>query len=107
MRYQEMRILCMFDLPMETKKQQRQYRYFRKNLLQNGFSMLQYSVYYRIVPNRSAGNKFETLIRKSLPSSGNVRLLYVSEKQFDDMKLLVGQKTIQEQTVGSEKMVII
>ena len=107
MRYQEMRILCMFDLPVATKKQQRQYRYFRKNLLQNGFTMLQYSVYYRVVPNRAAANKFESIIKKALPSSGNIRLLYVSEKQFNDMKLLVGQKAVQERAVGSEKMVII
>ena len=37
MRYQQMRVLCMFDLPMETKEDQRSYRLFRKELLANGF----------------------------------------------------------------------
>lgn len=107
MRYQEMRILCMFDLPVETQRQKRDYRIFRKSLIENGFSMLQYSVYYRIVPNRSAGKKYEMLLARSLPAMGEVRLLYVSEKQFEDMKLLVGQKSRQERVVGIQKLVVI
>lgn len=44
----------MFDLPTETKREQREYRTFRKHLIENGFVMLQYSIYYRSLPNRSA-----------------------------------------------------
>lgn len=107
MRYAQLRILCMFDLPVETKQQQQRYRLFRKSLIENGFTMLQYSVYYRVVPNRSAAQKFEPLLRKVIPDDGEVRLLYVSEKQFNDMLLLVGRKSRQEQIIGSEKLVII
>lgn len=107
MRYQQMRILCMFDLPMETKKEQRQYRMFRKELLANGFVMLQYSIYYRAVPNRSAGKKFETILKRMVPPVGEIRLLYVSEKQFEDMELLVGQRSHQEEVIGNNKMVVI
>ncbi|MDR1773495.1 MAG: CRISPR-associated endonuclease Cas2, partial [Clostridioides sp.] len=39
----------MFDLPMETEANKKQYRKFRKGLLENGFVMLQYSVYYRVL----------------------------------------------------------
>nr|WP_034994568.1 CRISPR-associated endonuclease Cas2 [Liquorilactobacillus vini] len=102
-----MRILCMFDLPVETSKQKRDYRIFRKSLIENGFSMLQYSVYYRIVPNRSAGKKFESILERRLPAAGEVRLLYISEKQFEDMKLLVGQRSKQEKVVGIQKLVVI
>ncbi|MGX7350629.1 CRISPR-associated endonuclease Cas2 [Enterococcus canis] len=102
-----MRILCMFDLPMETKKEQRAYRMFRKELLANGFVMLQYSIYYRIVPNRSAGKKYETILKRMIPRTGEVRLLYVSEKQFEEMQLLVGTKGHQEQIIGNQKLVVI
>ena len=107
MRYQQMRVLCMFDLPMETKKEQRAYKMFRKELLANGFVMLQYSIYYRIVPNRSAGKKYETILKRMIPRTGEVRLLYVSEKQFEEMQLLVGIKGHQEQIIGNQKLVVI
>ncbi|WP_367378597.1 CRISPR-associated endonuclease Cas2 [Enterococcus gilvus] len=107
MRYQQMRVLCMFDLPSETKKDQRNYRKFRKELMANGFVMLQYSVYYRIVPNRSAGKKFEGILKRMTPPSGEIRLLYVSEKQFEEMQLLVGSRSHQEETVGNNRLVVI
>ncbi len=90
-----MRILCMFDLPSETKQEQKHYRTFRKALLANGFVMLQYSIYYRIVPNRSAGKKYESVLKRVTPAYGEVRLLYVSEKQYQDMQLLVGNRSHQ------------
>ena len=42
-----MRMLCMFDLPVETGEEQRAYRQFRKNIMKEGFIMMQYSVYVR------------------------------------------------------------
>ena len=49
MRYDVMRVMCFFDLPTETATEKRAYRQFRKNLISNGFEMLQYSVYVRIM----------------------------------------------------------
>ncbi len=102
-----MRILCMFDLPTETQQDKKYYRVFRKELLANGFVMLQYSIYYRTVPNRSAAKKFEGTLKRITPPSGEIRLLYVSEKQFEDMKLLVGVRSHQEEKVGNNRLVVI
>lgn len=41
----------MFDLPVETEKQRRAYRVFRKYLVQNGFMMMQKSIYTKIALN--------------------------------------------------------
>ena len=48
MDYKIMRMLCMFDLPVETEEERRAYRIFRKNLMQEGFVMMQYSVYVSV-----------------------------------------------------------
>ncbi len=40
-------LLAMFDLPVTTRKARKRYAEFRKLLLQEGFSMLQFSVYAR------------------------------------------------------------
>ena len=64
MRYEALRLLCFFDLPMESKDEKRIYRNFRKELISNGFEMLQFSVYYRTCPNRSFVKKpFCSLVR--------------------------------------------
>ncbi|HHT9133449.1 MAG TPA: CRISPR-associated endonuclease Cas2, partial [Candidatus Avalokitesvara rifleensis] len=45
--YRAMWLFAMFDLPVDTKKARREYTRFRKALLTEGFTMLQYSVYAR------------------------------------------------------------
>lgn len=107
MRYEQLRLVCMFDLPTETKREQKEYRIFRKHLLENGFIMLQYSIYYRTLPNRSALKKYEGILKRKVPSYGNIRLLYVTETQFQDMLLLTGTKSRQEELVGINRLVVI
>lgn len=102
-----MRVLCMFDLPVETDIQKRAYRIFRKNLIREGFTMMQYSIYVRICPSREYVKRLESRVQKFIPQEGNVRLLCVTEKQYADMKLLVGSRTTAETAIGTERLIII
>lgn len=102
-----MRMICMFDLPVETEDEKRAYRMFRKNLIKEGFVMMQYSVYVRVCPNRDYANRLEARIKKIVPLEGNVRLLYITEKQYEDMKLLVGSRSTAETAIGMERMIVI
>lgn len=97
----------MFDLPVETESERRRYRLFRKNLLKEGFFMMQYSIYVRTCPSREYADRLENRIRKIVPDQGNVRLLCVTEKQYSDMRLLVGSRNMKEQAFGEERLVII
>ena len=106
-KYKIMRMLCMFDLPVETEEQRRAYRIFRKNLIQEGFMISQYSIYVRICPSREYANRLENRIKKGIPQEGNVRLLCVTEKQYADMKLLVGSRQTAETAIGTERLIII
>ena len=107
MKYKIMRVLCMFDLPVETDEERRAYRTFRKNLIKEGFIMIQYSVYVRVCPNRDYARRLESRIQKFIPLEGNVRLLCVTEKQYTDMKLLVGSRTTAETAIGTERLMVI
>lgn len=102
-----MKLLCMFDLPMDTSEQQRIYRKFRKDIISEGFSMIQYSVYVRTCPNRQYAMQLEKRLQKIMPKEGNVRLLTVTEKQYEEMKILVGSKKVTEEALGLERMIII
>jgi CRISPR-associated protein Cas2 len=97
----------MFDLPVETDAEKRAYRVFRKNLIKEGFIMMQYSVYVRVCPGREYAQRLETRIKKFTPPEGNIRLLCVTEKQYSDMKLLVGSRTTAETAIGTERLIII
>ena len=97
----------MFDLPVDTVDQQRAYRKFRKDIMSEGFMMIQYSVYVRTCPNRQFANQLEKRLQKIMPKEGNVRLLTVTEKQYDDMKIMVGSKKMSEEALSIERMIII
>lgn len=49
--YKLMWILVAFDIPVLTKKQRKQAAKFRKELLGEGYIMLQFSVYIKPIPS--------------------------------------------------------
>ncbi len=69
--------------------------------------MIQYSVYMRTCPNRDYCKRLEKRIQKFIPEKGNIRLLVITEKQYDDMKIFIGSKSETEKTIGTERMIII
>lgn len=101
-----MRIIVFFDLPVKTKRQRKIANDFRKYLLFEGFTMLQLSIYSRICNNPDSVNSIEKRIRQNLPSEGNVRLLVITEKQYTNMKLLVGAPPKNEKYVKAEQLTL-
>lgn len=63
-KYKIMRMLCMFDLPVETEEQRRAYRIFRKELIEQGFIMMQYSIYVECVQAGNTQTDWKTGSRK-------------------------------------------
>lgn len=101
-----MRLMVFFDLPVKTAAQRKQYRLFRHFLLQDGYDMLQYSVYSRIVNGSDQLKKHQSRLQRHLPPDGAIRALHVSESQYSGMKLLLGSKSFQEKTVTDVQMVL-
>jgi len=106
MSYRFMRLIVFFDLPTETSEDKRDYRDFRKCLLNNGFIMMQESVYCRMLINPQAGKAVMDTIRKNKPEKGLVQVLSVTEKQFVRMEYLVGEASTDVIT-GDEKVIIL
>lgn len=102
-----MRLMLFFDLPMNTKKERKIYTRFRKYLIKNGFSMVQYSVYAKIFPNRIALTQYIEGLKRNVPTNGSIRIMSVTEKQYERMQILVGGKTIQEENIKDETLVIL
>ncbi len=87
-----MRVIVMFDLPTETAFDRRRYRWFRKFLIDEGFVMMQESIYTKICLNMHAVEKVEASVRKNCPPKGIVQMMSVTERQYAGMKMLVGEK---------------
>jgi CRISPR-associated protein Cas2 len=85
-------MVVMFDLPTETKENRKRYTRFRKLLLNDGFMMLQFSVYGRHCASDENAEVHEKRVILGLPEGGNVRILKVTEKQFARMKTFYGKK---------------
>ena len=90
--YEAMWLFAMFDLPMKTPMQRRIYTHFRKFLLREGFSRLQFSVYARYCVSDEASVVHGQRIRDCLPPEGQVRLLAVTERQFGKQRIFMGLK---------------
>ena len=89
--YRAVWIFAMFDLPTDTKKARRDYTYFRKNLLKDGFTMLQYSVYVRHCASEENADVHYGRITSFLPDGGEVRLITITDKQFGRMESFWGK----------------
>ncbi len=85
-------ILVLFDLPTDTKKARRQYTDFRKSLIEDGFSMMQYSVYYRHCASKENATVHLERVRKIVPPDGEVRLIQFTDKQFERMEVYFGKR---------------
>lgn len=84
-------ILTMFDLPTDTKAARKAYHDFREALLDDGFTMLQFSIYARHCSSEENAEVHEKRAKSSLPADGEVRLLMVTDKQFERMKVFYGK----------------
>lgn len=85
-----MRVLLFFDLPVETERQRRDYRQFRKALIKDGFIMLQNSVYAKMALNPSAARMVRDRVDRFKPDSGIIQILIVTENQFASMEYILG-----------------
>lgn len=103
---QIMRMIVFFDLPTITVKNKKDYVKFRRFLLKDGYVMLQWSVYCRIIAGKDAEKVHFNRIKNNLPPEGSVRCLTVTEKQYASIEILVGKPKKQELKVGGTQLLL-
>lgn len=106
MRYRVMRLIVMFDVPMDTSEQRRSYRRFRKALISEGFLMMQYSNYVRVCVNKKTADFVEKRITPLAPPGGKVQTMTVTERQYQAMHYIVGAPST-DITNSAERTIII
>jgi len=101
-----MRLMVFFDLPMVTRSEKRAYTQFRRFLLNDGYDMIQWSVYGRILNGKDAEAKHLARLSDNLPPEGSVRCMTVTEKQYAGIILLVGMPLFQEKKVPADQLLL-
>lgn len=106
MSYRYMRVIVMFDLPVVTATDRREYSHFRKYLIKNGFMMMQESIYCKLAQNSTVADAIVDNIRKNKPASGLVQAMKITEKQFTKIEYIVGEN-LSEVLDSDERLVIL
>ncbi len=104
-RYSEYRImwvLVLFDLPTETRKDRKDAATFRKHLIEDGFTMFQFSIYVRHCPSFENAEVHIKRVKRILPDKGKVGVLCITDKQFGKMELFLGSEIAERPQVEQQ-----
>ena len=101
-----MRILVFFDLPVKTKAERTAATRFRNFLLADGYHMVQLSVYARICPGADAVAAHQARLAAAVPAKGSVRVLTITERQYNNIQILVGKPTVYDRPQQMEQLML-
>ena len=100
-----LRLFIMFDLPVQTSRNRREYRRFVKYITNAGFIRIQYSVYSKLILNRGTLQFQINKLKEQVPHDGTVQTLIVTEKQYTEMEFLVGQPSNEMQLLTTDRVI--
>lgn len=90
--WRSMWVIAMFDLPTLTPQDRKAYTRFRKDLIEDGFTMMQYSVYCRHCASIENAEVHAKRMGEKVPAAGEVRFITITDKQFGRIRVYVGKK---------------
>ena len=100
-----MRTIVFFDLPNIYSKDKKNYLKFRKFLLNEGFIMLQESVYSKIILNSQQSELLLNRIKNNSPKKGIIQVLTITEKQYSQIEYIIGSPNTK--IINSEDRMIV
>lgn len=103
--YRKMRAVVLFDLPSVEKKDISNNQKFIKKLKKIGFYMLQFSVYTKVLINQSEYDRIIKKVKQIIPNKGNIIILKLTDKQYNEMIYLNGEKNKYDSIVGLNNVV--
>ena len=100
--YRIMWVLVFFDLPTTTKKERRDAARFRKEIMGDGFTMFQFSIYVRHCASSENAAVHVRRVQGLMPEYGKIGILTITDKQFENIKLFYGKKIQQPNAPGQQ-----
>lgn len=100
--YRVMWVMVFFDLPTDTKKERKAAAEFRKKLLNDSFTMFQFSIYLRHCASVENADVHIKRVKMILPEHGEVGIMCVTDKQFGNMEIFHNKKVGAKSTPGQQ-----
>ncbi len=105
--YRQMKMIVFYDLPTLTKLDRSNSSKFRINLEKLGFVMMQESIYIKHAYNHDWINRTRIRLNKLLPPKGDIRILVITNKQYEGIEIIRGGKSLQELVLKDNDLIII
>ena len=96
-----MRILVMLK-PTNQRGTKTEYTKFRKFLVSDGYVLIGPELFMRVTTNRKGAEKHLRRLNDVHPTTGTIRVLKLTEKQYEKIWYLTGEKDYQEKSVGAK-----
>lgn len=94
--------MVFFDLPTEGIEAKRSYTKFRNALLDDGFTMFQFSIYIRHALSLERAQVHIKRLKKHLPPHGHVGVFHITDKQFGMIELFIGRQPTDAPEPGDQ-----
>ncbi|MDX2188932.1 MAG: CRISPR-associated endonuclease Cas2 [Bacteroidota bacterium] len=94
--YRIMWVMVFFDMPTETASDRKRYTKFRKDLLKDGFTMFQFSIYVRHCASKENAEVHIKRVKRMLPEYGHIVIMCITDKQFGMIEIFLGQKPMEK-----------
>jgi len=91
--YHIMWLFVFFDLPVTIKKDRKAASRFRKDLLKDGYGMMQFSVYIRHCASKESANVHVRRVKSFMPDKGQISILQVTDKQYGNIMNFWGKRS--------------
>jgi CRISPR-associated protein Cas2 len=97
-------VMVLFDLPVGTPEERKAANNFRKDLIKDGYMMVQFSVYARPCGTADRVDTQVRRLRPKIPSKGEVRGLIISDAQWGRMIVVRSQQKVESEKMPEQMM---
>ena len=84
-------LMVCFDLPVLTKAERKRAAKFRKFLLDDGYDMIQWSVYARPCVTFARQQTHLRRLEQNVPNDGSVRAIFINRAQWERAYSIMGR----------------
>lgn len=97
-------VLVCFDLPVGSKEERKEAADFRKDLIREGFMMVQFSVYARPCASADRVDSQVRRLKNLIPGGGEVRALTITDAQWGRMLVMHSKKPRRSEEMPEQIM---
>ncbi len=101
-----MRLMVLFDLPVKTATERKAATKFRNFLLNDGYYMLQFSVYVRVCSGVDSVETHTRRLRLNIPHNGMVTKFIVTERQYQQSEILIGEPPPEDSPIAETQLML-